>query len=167
MQHRIVTIAALLAFAPLRVQAQRTPTTATPIEVTWLGHAAFLIKSPGGTTLLIDPWLKGNPATPESLQTLSRYHPNFILVTHSHFDHSSDAKAIALASGASVIGSSDWVASLGLPQNQQLGGNVGGTIKAGDVTVHIVPAMHASVHKLAQVYAAHDALSEIERLTLG
>ena len=27
--------------------------------------------------------------------------------------------------------------------------------------------MHANVHKLAQVYAAHDALHEIERLTLG
>lgn len=27
--------------------------------------------------------------------------------------------------------------------------------------------MHASVHKLAQVYAAHDPLGEIERLTLG
>ena len=26
--------------------------------------------------------------------------------------------------------------------------------------------MHANVHKLAQAYAAHDALHEIERLTL-
>ena len=118
---------------------------AAQIDVTWLGHATFLIVSPGGTRLLIDPWLKGNPATPDSLQDLSRYHPNFILVTHSHFDHSSDVKAIAVASGAPVVGAFDWVSSLGLPQNQQLGGNVGGTIKAGDVVIHLVPAMHGSV----------------------
>jgi L-ascorbate metabolism protein UlaG (beta-lactamase superfamily) len=115
------------------------------IQVTWLGHACFLIISPGGTQLLIDPWIKGNPATPDSLQDLSRYHPNFILVSHSHYDHSKDAKEIALASGAPVVGVFEWVRSLGLPDKQELGGNVGGTIKAGDVVIHIVPAMHSSV----------------------
>jgi L-ascorbate metabolism protein UlaG (beta-lactamase superfamily) len=117
---------------------------AGPIEITWLGHAAFFIVSPGGTRLLIDPWLKGNPATPDSLQDGSRYHANFVLVTHSHGDHSADAKAIALATGAAVVGTYDWVGSLGLPDKQVLGGNVGGTIKAGDVVIHLVPAMHGS-----------------------
>src|SRR5437870_4360681 len=125
--------------------ARRATGRAAQIEVTWLGHAAFLIVSPGGTRLLIDPWLKGNLATPDSLQDLSRYRPNFILVTHSHFDHVSDAKAIAPASGAPVAGAFDWVSSLGLPQTQQLGGNVGGTIEAEDVTIRLVVAMHGSV----------------------
>ena len=114
------------------------------IQVTWLGHACFLVVSPGGTQLLIDPWIKGNPATPDSLQDLSRYKPNAILVSHSHFDHSKDAKEIALASGAPVVGSFDWVGTLGLPDKQVLGGNVGGTLKVGDVVIHIVPAMHGS-----------------------
>lgn len=115
------------------------------IQVTWLGHACFLVVSPGGTQLLIDPWIKGNPATPDSFQDLSRYHPNVILVSHSHVDHAKDAKEIALSSGAPVVGAYDWVASLGLPEKQQLGGNVGGTIKVGDVVIHLVPAMHGSV----------------------
>lgn len=34
--------------------------------------------------------------------------------------------------------------SLGLPAAQALGGNVGGTFRVGDVTVHLVPAMHSS-----------------------
>src|SRR6267154_220142 len=129
------------------LRAERTPAPAAQgqVQVTWLGHACFLVVSPGGTQLLIDPWIKGNPATPDSLQDLTRYHPNFILVTHSHFDHAKDAKEIALASGASVVGVFDWVTSLGLPDKQQLGGNVGGSIKAGDVVIHIVPAMHSSV----------------------
>jgi L-ascorbate metabolism protein UlaG (beta-lactamase superfamily) len=132
----------LAGFTAMPAEGRRAP--APRIEITWLGHAAFLIRSAGGTELLIDPWLKGNPSTPDSLQDLSRYHPNFILVTHSHFDHAKDAKAIALASGAPVIGTYDWVASLGLPDSLQRGGNVGGTFKAGDVVVHLVPAMHSS-----------------------
>ena len=130
-----------------RLSAQGAATAARgapPIEITWLGHATFWIVSPGGTRLLLDPWIKGNPATPDSLQDLGRYRPNFILVTHSHFDHAADAKTIALASGAKVIGAYDWVSTQGLPDSLRLGGNVGGTIKAGDVTVHIVPAMHGS-----------------------
>jgi L-ascorbate metabolism protein UlaG (beta-lactamase superfamily) len=112
--------------------------------VTWLGHAAFLVASAGGTIILIDPFLTGNPATPDSLKDLSRYHPTAIIVTHSHGDHTGDAKAIALASGAPVIGDDDWVGTLGLPEKQTLGGNVGGTFTVGDVTVHLVPAMHGS-----------------------
>lgn len=114
------------------------------IQVTWLGHAAFEIVSPGGTKLLVDPFLTRNPATPTAYKDLSRYKPGAILVTHSHFDHAGDAVEIAKAGGAPVIGIFEHVASLGLPEKQQMGGNVGGAFVVGDVTVHIVPAMHSS-----------------------
>jgi len=115
-----------------------------PFEVTWLGHAAFEIVSPGGTRLLIDPFLKQNPKTPEEYKDLTRFKPNAILVSHSHFDHSADAAEIAAASGAPVISAYEWVDALDLPGAQKLGGNVGGAFAVGDVTVHVVPAMHSS-----------------------
>ena len=93
---------------------------------------------------MIDPWLKQNPQTPAVFKDLSRYHPAAILVSHSHFDHSQDAMEIAQASGAPVVSSGDWVEKLGLPEKQQLGCNIGGTIPIGDVTIHVVPAMHPS-----------------------
>lgn len=124
--------------------AQGTPKNARPIHVTWLGHATFLVTSAGGTSFLIDPFIKGNPATPESLKDLTRYRPTAIIVTHAHSDHAGDAVAIAQASGAPVIGEDDFVNSLGLPETQVRGGNVGGTFAVGDVTVHLVPAMHSS-----------------------
>ena len=136
------SVALLLACAVGVLHGARAP---GDIKITWLGHACFLIVSPGGTQVLIDPWIKGNPATPDSLQDLSRYHPNVILVSHSHFDHAKDAKEIAVASGAPVVGAGDWVETLGLPEKQAMGGNVGGTFKIGDVVIHIVPAMHSSV----------------------
>jgi L-ascorbate metabolism protein UlaG (beta-lactamase superfamily) len=114
------------------------------VTVQWIGHAAFLVTSPGGTQILLDPFITHNPAAPDSLKTLARYKPAAILVTHSHDDHSEDAKAIATASGAPVISIYEWVATLGLPEKQTMGGNVGGTFKIGDVTIHIVPAMHSS-----------------------
>jgi L-ascorbate metabolism protein UlaG (beta-lactamase superfamily) len=43
--------------------------------ITWLGHAAFEVVSPGGTDLLIDPFLTKNPATPTERKDLTRYHP--------------------------------------------------------------------------------------------
>ena len=137
--------AVMLAPQLSAANAPRHPRPAGKITITWLGHASFLVVSPGGTQLLLDPWLKQNPATPDSLKDSSRYHPAAILVTHSHFDHSGDAKPVAMASGAPVVGSYDWVQTLGLPAAQVMGLNVGGTVKVGDVTIHAVPAIHGSV----------------------
>jgi len=114
------------------------------IKVTWLGHAAFEVVSPGGTHILIDPFLKQNPATPAEYKDLARYKPAAILVSHSHSDHSADAGEIAKASGAPVVGTFDFVKSLGLPDAQASGGNVGGSFTFGDVKVSLVPAMHSS-----------------------
>jgi L-ascorbate metabolism protein UlaG (beta-lactamase superfamily) len=134
-----LALAACVAM-PMSIAAQATK----PISVRWLGHAAFEITSAGGTSILIDPFLSGNPSTPDSLKNLARYKPAAILVTHSHADHALDAKAIATSSGAMVISTYEWVNTLGLPEKQAMGGNVGGTFKVGDVTVHLVPAMHSS-----------------------
>ena len=56
-----------LAPAPLAAQARidRPRNRAGQITIRWLGHAAFEITSPGGTTLLLDPFISGNPSTPD------------------------------------------------------------------------------------------------------
>jgi len=118
------------------------------VKLRWLGHAAFEIESSGGTKLLLDPFITDNPATPEPLKKLDRYKgadkPTAICVSHSHGDHSANAKQIATLSGAAVIGMVDWVSSLDLPPDQSKGGNIGGEIRIGDVSVHLVPATHST-----------------------
>lgn len=70
-----------------------------PIKLTWLGHACWKIETPNGT-LLIDPFVTGNPAAPISADQL---HPDYILVSHAHGDHLGDAVEIAKRTGAQVI----------------------------------------------------------------
>jgi len=157
---RTLAVASLLAATAVGAQSTQGAThaasgaaaakksSAGTIQVRWLGHAGFEVVSPGGTRILIDPWLAQNPATPDSLKAVERWSgankPAAILVSHAHFDHAADAKALATASGAPVISAFEWVNTLGLPEAQALGGNVGGTFTVGDVIVHMVPAMHSS-----------------------
>ena len=144
MRTRLLTLIGLftlVAFAnPLAAQ-----TTKKETKITWLGHAAFEITSPAGTKLLIDPFISKNPKTPAPYKNLKRYKPAAILLSHSHADHVGDAVAIAKMTGAKVVGAHDHIRTLGLPKNQDAGGNVGGTFIFDDVTIHLVPAMHGSV----------------------
>ena len=38
------------------------------LSITWLGHATFLLQSPGGKKVLFDPWVTGNPTSPASVR---------------------------------------------------------------------------------------------------
>ena len=55
------------------------------IAIKYLGHATFLITTPGGKSLLIDPWVYNNPACPEEDKQIGSL--DTMLVTHAHFDH--------------------------------------------------------------------------------
>lgn len=124
-----------------------SPAEKKGVSITWLGHAAFEIVSPGGTDLLIDPFLTKNPATPAEFKDLSRYHPNRILVTHSHGDHLGDAVELAKSSKAklvSVLMLDTFITKGGLPREQIDTVNVGDQVTVGDVKIHVVPAMHSS-----------------------
>ena len=55
------------------------------VKLTWFSHASWSIETPNGT-LLIDPFLSGNPAAPVKADAVKA---NFILVSHGHNDHRS------------------------------------------------------------------------------
>lgn len=70
-------------------------------SITFYGHSTFLIKTPGGKNILIDPWIKGNPSCPESLHKTEKV--DIIAITHGHFDHISDAVETAKEHKAQVV----------------------------------------------------------------
>jgi L-ascorbate metabolism protein UlaG (beta-lactamase superfamily) len=141
-------LATLLAAPTAQASERDTPAQAPGgLRVTWLGHAAFEVVSPGGTRLLIDPWLKENPRAPAAWKEPARFaqeKPAAILVTHAHGDHASDVPELARVSGALVVSTGEHLRAMKIPEAQQHSVNVGGTFRLGDVTVHAVPAMHST-----------------------
>src|SRR5947208_13526015 len=134
----------LVAFAIGGAALAQTPSPneKKTISITWLGHAAFEIVSPGGTHLLIDPFLTKNPATPSERKDLARYHPSHILVTHSHGDHLGDAVELVRLSKSklvSVMMLATFLTKGGLPRAEIETVNVGVQVTAGDVRIAVVP----------------------------
>ena len=54
-------------------------------RITWLGHAALRVDTPGGKVLLFDPWLTNPKAPAGALAALDRV--DVLLLTHGHCDH--------------------------------------------------------------------------------
>lgn len=66
------------------------------IQFQWFGQSAFKITSPGGKVIMIDPFITGNPKTPEALKDLDKLGKiDLILITHAHGDHLGDGPALA------------------------------------------------------------------------
>src|SRR3954469_12689399 len=96
-------LAALLGLAVVAI----SPLAAAQgkVQVQWLGQSAFKVTTPGGKVIVIDPWLTTNPKTPDEYKKLEALGKvDLILVTHAHFDHFSDAPALAKLNNAPVYG---------------------------------------------------------------
>jgi L-ascorbate metabolism protein UlaG (beta-lactamase superfamily) len=145
---RLTPLAALaaLCLSPLAASAADA---APKTEITWYGHSAFTVTTPGGTVFAIDPFF-GNPRSPDKKagETLPRV--DYVLITHGHFDHVGDAVAIGKRTGAKLVSNFDLcqaLAAAGYPEAQAsmaTCGNIGGALQLGDATVIMVPAVHSS-----------------------
>ena len=145
---RIVSQAAAAIVASLSVA-----TPALAWQVTWLGHAGFVIEAKDGTRLMIDPWLK-NPKFPANYQLPDRI--DAILVSHGHFDHSGSATELSTKFKAPIVGAFELTSLLqpkGGPEG--LGGNIGGTITVKGITITMIPAVHSSSVTDADGHAAY------------
>jgi L-ascorbate metabolism protein UlaG (beta-lactamase superfamily) len=113
------------------------------LSITWLGHGTFLLRSPGGRRIVVDPWLDGNPSCPPHLASIEE--ADLILVTHGHFDHVNDVAAVAKKTGATVVGIFElcqWLSSKGVEKTS--GMNKGGSQEFFGIKVTMVDAKHSS-----------------------
>ena len=79
--------------------------------IRFLGHAAFALEN-DGKTILIDPFLTGNPKAAASADEVAA---DAILLTHGHADHIGDTVAIAKRTGAPVVAIVELAGELGSP----------------------------------------------------
>ena len=112
-------------------------------RITWLGHATVLVQTPKGTNILIDPFIEHNPKYPKAFKLPEKI--QYILLTHGHGDHISDAVPVAQKHNSNVVAIYELAAFI----NQQgaanvTGMNMGGTVQLDDVAVTMVEAKHSA-----------------------
>lgn len=114
------------------------------MEITWLGHSNFRLKT-DDATVLIDPFFTGNPSAPMGHEEIDDC--DLILLTHDHSDHVGQTLELAKKHDAEVVSIFDIIQVLitqGLPADLGVGMNIGGTVSRFNMAVKMVQAMHSS-----------------------
>jgi L-ascorbate metabolism protein UlaG (beta-lactamase superfamily) len=110
------------------------------MEIRFLGQAAFELTD-GETTVLIDPFLTGNPMAAATADEMSA---DTILLTHGHADHLGDTVAIAKRTGAEVVAILELANELSAEGLEKVHDpNLGGTVTFDWGSVKLVPALHS------------------------
>jgi L-ascorbate metabolism protein UlaG (beta-lactamase superfamily) len=123
-------------------------------SLTWYGHACVEIRTPGGRTVLVDPWF-GNPRSPKAAAAVDRC--DVMLVTHGHHDHLGSGpggvrEADALAIARRTRPAWPCVHELSLWLEDRLGGagveiigmNKGGSVTTRGLRIEMVHADHSA-----------------------
>jgi len=111
------------------------------VEIVWLGHGSFQLEV-AGETILIDPWVEGNPKYPAGHE-ITRC--DTILVTHGHGDHVQAVRALSKKFSPKVVANHEiatWFEKKGVANC--VGMNKGGTVQAGPVRATMTEAQHSS-----------------------
>jgi L-ascorbate metabolism protein UlaG (beta-lactamase superfamily) len=133
------------------------------MEIRFLGHAAFEFTHET-TTVLVDPFLTGNPSATVSADELN---PGVILLTHGHGDHFGDVVPIAKRTGATVVAITEIAGELtGAGLEHVLDPNMGGTVPFDWGSVKLVPAWHTSTTPSGTVSLSAGMIIEIGGTTI-
>jgi len=112
------------------------------MKITYFGHSCFQVDV-AGKCLLFDPFITPNPlAAGIDITTLK---PDYIFLSHGHFDHVADAQSIAHTSQATLVGCfevMEWFAKQGLQKHQAM--NIGGSCAFDFGSVTFTSAVHSS-----------------------
>ena len=112
------------------------------VKVTFLGHAAFKIE--GSKTVLVDPFITGNPKSPlKGVEDIEK--ADVVIVTHDHGDHGfEDAVKICKRTGAYFVSQYELVVKANLEKVEPM--NIGGFVNVGGMGVEVAftPAWHTA-----------------------
>ena len=111
--------------------------------LTWLGHNSFKLVSRGARTVLLDPWVEGNPACPRDLKTFDRI--DVMTISHGHGDHMADAVSLGKKYKPVVVCNYEihlYLSRKGVPNTSPM--NKGGTQEQAGLKFTMVHATHSS-----------------------
>ena len=115
------------------------------VSLTWLGHAAFRIDSPGGKRIYVDPFLTGNPKCPDG--ELEPERVDISALTHGHGDHVGDTVELTKRFSPQVVAQVElkaWLGGQGAEVDDMMGPNKGGTLEVDGIRFTLTNAFHSS-----------------------
>ena len=112
------------------------------MKLRYFSHSAFQITTDKGRTILIDPFLDGNPTCPVSSDQVNG---DFILLTHGHGDHLGDAVSIAKRCNSLCIAENELASYLGAQGIAAHTMHIGGSFSFDFGRVKLTQALHTSV----------------------
>jgi len=158
------------------------PAGSSQVQLKYLGTAGWEI-SDGKTVVLIDPYLSRlRMVTPndDTLPTDTRLfytasdiaqsdaatidahiqRADFILITHTHLDHTLDLPYIARKTGATVIGTAstfNFARAYGVPADKLIVVRGGEDYEFGALSVRVIPSLHGVLRRAPQLRSDPDA----------
>ncbi len=130
------------------------PVARAPISLTYLGVAGWQLDA-GAVTILVDPYFTrpadlDGPLTPDLAAIAARApkRADLIVVGHSHVDHLLDAPAVAMATGAQLLGSAStarYARVSGLPDDRIIPIRGGEDYAMAGYSVRVIPSLHSAL----------------------
>jgi L-ascorbate metabolism protein UlaG (beta-lactamase superfamily) len=116
------------------------------MKIAWYGHSCFRVET-GSSSILIDPFLKGNPTFDQSgiAWDDATKGVTHVALTHGHPDHVGDAAEICQKRGATLFANFElamYVKGKGAERIEPM--NTGGAVAAADFELTLVNALHSS-----------------------
>ena len=125
-----------------------------PLVLTYLGVAGWQLEA-DGHVVITDPYFS-RPADPDAplvpdaaaIAAHAPAHADLIVIGHSHFDHLLDAPAVALRTGAQLMGSASTLRvarASHVPDDHLIGVKGGEDFEMAGYSVRVIPSLHSAI----------------------
>ncbi|MCS7122798.1 MAG: metal-dependent hydrolase [Candidatus Micrarchaeota archaeon] len=126
------------------------------MKIQFLGHSAVYVEA-SDRRILIDPWIRGNPVAKVDMNYILSIQPNYILVTHGHFDHGlEDAIDISKRTGAKLVGYVEMMQYATQKGATTIPMNIGGYIQDSNLRIHMFQSHHTCPYGTATSFVVSD-----------
>ncbi|MER2173532.1 MAG: metal-dependent hydrolase [Carnobacterium sp.] len=115
------------------------------MKISWHGQSCLQLLTDSGMTILMDPFITGNPKSDLDPNTVQA---DVIILTHGHGDHIGDTEPIAKRTGALIVANVEIASFFEKKGFETHGMQMGGRHQFDFGEVKMTPAIHGSSYEV-------------------